>query len=379
MKKEKYIREKHTSGGHYLQVQIRQSADGKSSLWTKTINVADYTTPSEAMKAAILIRDQAVADQRAGRLVKHTPTVAELFERTRILFNITVPTWRRHRNAYGHSIKQLGNKEISEIKAADIQQTLNDSMNKYSADATERVLAVWRQIYRAAVMDGVMVPDLTAVVQMPKDKHPFTKKKEVLISSEDFQKYIDYLELSSKYVKDKRGAFRRKRIIYILQILYNTGMRPAECLALEWSDIDLDQHTISITKAVGSTATARRQIVTTKTAASVRTIPISDALDPILRQMMIDLPQEHPLYDFDGLPFSIDCLCTFIRRTSKACGVDFNMYMLRHSMVHSLREAGVAPRVQQDILGHTSYGMTISYDRSTEDEKRHAVDIRKLS
>lgn len=379
MKKEKYIREKHTNGGHYLQVQIRQNPDGKSSLWTKTINVADYATPSEAMKAAVLIRDQALLDQRAGRLVKHTPTVSELFERTKTLFNITIPTWKRHRLAYEHSIKPYGNKEISDIKAADIQQSLNESMNKYSADATERVIAVWRQIYKAAVMDGVMVPDLTAVVQMPRDKHPANKKKPVLISEEDFQQYVDFLLLSDKYVQDKAGKFRRKRIYYILMILYHTGMRPAEAMALEWSDIDLDGHTISVAKAVGSTATARRQIVTTKTAASVRIVPISDALDPILRQMMVDLPKEHPLYDYDGLPFDIDYLSTFIRRTSKSCGIDFHLYMLRHTMVHSLREADVAPRVQQDILGHTSYGMTISYDRSTEDEKRHAVDIRKLS
>lgn len=379
MKKERYIREIRKGSSRYLQVQIKYKDGEAVKYWTKLINLADYTTPSEALKAAIVVRDKAVADLRIGRLVKHTPTVAELFERTKTLFNITIPTWKRHRLAYEHSIKPYGNKEISAVKAADIQQSLNESINKYSADATERVIAVWRQIYKAAVMDGVMVPDLTAVVQMPRDKHPAAKKKPVLISAEDFQKYINFLLLSDKYVQDEAGKFRRKRIYYILMILYHTGMRPAEAMALEWSDIDLDQHTISVTKAVGSTATARRQIVTTKTAASVRMVPISDALDPILRQMMVDLPKKHPLYDYDGLPFEIDFLSNYVRRTAKKCGIDFHLYMLRHTMVHSLREADVAPRVQQDILGHTSYNMTISYDRSTEDEKRHAVDIRKMS
>lgn len=379
MKKERYIREIRKGSNRYLQVQIKYKDGEAVKYWTKLINLADYTTPSEALKAAIVVRDKAVADLRIGRLVKHTPTVAELFERTKTLFNITIPTWKRHRLAYEHSIKPYGNKEISAVKAADIQQSLNESINKYSADATERVIAVWRQIYKAAVMDGVMVPDLTAVVQMPRDKHPAAKKKPVLISAEDFQKYINFLLLSDKYVQDEAGKFRRKRIYYILMILYHTGMRPAEAMALEWSDIDLDQHTISVTKAVGSTATARRQIVTTKTAASVRMVPISDALDPILRQMMVDLPKKHPLYDYDGLPFEIDFLSNYVRRTAKKCGIDFHLYMLRHTMVHSLREADVAPRVQQDILGHTSYNMTISYDRSTEDEKRHAVDIRKMS
>lgn len=379
MRKEKYIREIRKGSGHYLQIQIRHTDSGSTSYWTQLVNVADYTTPSEAMRAAVTIRDNALMDLRSGRLVKHAPTVEELFERTKVLFNITVPTWKRHRNAFEHSIKPYSSRPISEIKAADIQQSLNDSINTYSVDATERVLAVWRQIYRAAVMDGVMVPDLTSVVQMPKSKKPLIPKKNVMISEADFRKYLEYLETSRKFVRDERGMFRRQRIIYILEILWNTGMRPAEVLALEWSDIDLDARTISVTKAVGSTATARRQIVTTKTAASVRIVPISDDLEIVLQQMQMDLPQEHPLYDIDGLPFNIDYLCDFIARTSKACGIEFNMYMCRHSMVRSLREADVAPRIQQDILGHTSYTTTIGYDRSSEDEKRRAIDIRKLS
>lgn len=43
----------------------------------------------------------------------------------------------------------------------------------------------------------------------------------------------------------------------------------------------------------------------------------------------MDLPQEHPLYDIDGMPFNIDYLCDFIARTSKACGIEFNMYINR--------------------------------------------------
>jgi integrase len=106
----------------------------------------------------------------------------------------------------------------------------------------------------------------------------------------------------------------------------------------------------------------------------VRDVPISDALLPIVTDMLIKLPGDHPLYDIDGLPFDISYLSAFISRTSKQIGIDFNMYMCRHSLKRSMREAGVDPRIQQDILGHASYKTSIGYDRSTEKEREEALN-----
>ena len=375
MRKEKYVIERKTKTHHYLQISIDyKDREGRRQTWSKNLNVADYETPTDAMDEAVLIRDRKLAELRSGRPIKHVPTVGDLFQRTQILFVASIKTWKRHCIAYNHSIKQYAAKPITEVKAADIQQSLNDSIKSYSADATGRVLAVWRQIYRAAIMDGIVVADQTQVVHMPRDRKPIQPKKEVMISQEDFNSYIEWLTISKAYTRDAKGKYRKARIIYILQIMYHTGMRPAEVLALSRSDFDISGRVIHVTKQVGSTATELRHIVAPKTDSSVRDVPISDALLPIVTDMLIKLPGDHPLYDIDGLPFDISYLSAFISRTSKQIGIDFNMYMCRHSLKRSMREAGVDPRIQQDILGHASYKTSIGYDRSTEKEREEALN-----
>lgn len=375
MRKEKYIVERKTAKHYYLQISITyRDSDGKQQTWSKTVNVKDYETPGSAMSAAVAIRDKQITELRSGRMVKHTPTVGELYSRTRDLFVSSLNTWRRHCIAYDHSIKMYASKPITDVRAADIQQSLNESIKQYSADATGRVLAIWRQIYKAAIMDGVIVADQTQVVHMPRDRKPVQPKKEVMISPEDFNSYIHWLEISSTYTRDAKGKYRKQRIIYILQIMYHTGMRPAEVLALSADDFDLTLRAIHVTKSVGSTASETRQIVAPKTDSSVRDVPIDDILLPIVTDMLIKLHGPHPLYDYDGMPFDIAYLSAFISRTSKQAGIEFNMYMCRHSLKRSMREAGVDPRIQQDILGHSSYSTSIGYDRSTVDEREEALN-----
>ena len=375
MRKEKYISEHKSSKYHYLQVYIHyKDDDGKDKRLTKNFNIADYKSPGEAMKAAKIERDRILAEIASGRPIKSTPTVGGLFLRTKDLFITSTKTWDRHVATYNKSVKAFEGIEITKIKASDIQQTLNDAIEKYSVDATKRVLSVWRQIYRAALMDGINVPDLTQIVSIPKDRKPIKEKRNVMISHDDFQQYIEYLTTTSKFVHDPKGRYRRVRIMYMLQVMYFTGMRPAEAMALDRDDFDLTNKVIHITKAVGSTKTQTRQIVRTKTEQSVRDIPISEKLMPIITDMLINLPGQHMFYDYDGLPFEIDFLSNFVTRTAKDAGIEFNMYMLRHSFIHNLGDTDIKPRVQQDIVGHATYDMTLKYDRSTDKERKQAID-----
>ena len=60
---EKHITEYHRGGRDYLLISIHISAKKKI---TKMVNMHDYTTPSEAMQAAITIRDQLLRDRQSG-------------------------------------------------------------------------------------------------------------------------------------------------------------------------------------------------------------------------------------------------------------------------------------------------------------------------
>lgn len=380
MKKEKYIIERKNKRNHYLQVYINfKDISGNKQIYSRNINVAEYISPKEAMQAAIIIRDNALREINIGTLIKHVLTVGELYHQTKNLFNISVKTWKRHETTYKNSIKKYENREITSIKPIDVQESINDSINSYSLEATQRVLSLWRQIYKAAAMNDILVADKTVAVTIPKSKTPAKKQKKVLISDEDFKQFVEYLEETSKYVRDPIGRFRRTRIIYMLKIMFYTGIRPSECFALTRDDINLITSEITVNKAIGSTTTKTRQVISTKTTQSIRTVPISDNLKPILLKMFDEIKEEHLFYDHDGLPFETSFLSQFISRTSNRIGIKFNMYMLRHRMATDLIQSNTSARTVQDILGHASYKQSVGYARSSDEDRKIAIDNRKLS
>lgn len=380
MKKEKYIIERKIKRNHYLQVYINfKDISGSKRIYSRNINVAEYVSPKDAMQAAITIRDNALREINTGTLIKYVPTVGELYRQTKNLFNISVKTWKRHETTFKNSIKKYENREITSIKPIDVQESINDSINNYSLEATQRVLSLWRQIYKAAAMNDILVADKTVAITIPKSKAPAKQQKKVLISDEDFKQFIEYLEETSKYVRDPIGRFRRTRIIYMLKIMFYTGIRPSECFALTKSDINLITNEITINKAIGSTTTKTRQVISTKTTQSIRTVPISDNLKPLLLKMFDEIKEEHLFYDYDGLPFETSFLSQFISRTSNRIGIKFNMYMLRHRMATDLIQSNTSARTVQDILGHATYKQSVGYARSSDEDRKTAIDNRKLS
>ena len=380
MRKEKYIVERKAKKFHYLQVAIDfRDESKKRKTWSQNINVAEYPSPAEAMKTAIAIRDQALRDISTGKAVSHIPTVEELFLDTREMFSITVKTWERKSFLYEKGIAELGSMPITKITAGDLQKHMSKISSTQSTDQARRVLSVWRQIYKCALLKGVPVVDYSQIVVLPKSKALPETKKSVIISGKDFFAFIDYLKRTSARQSSRIGMHRRIRIIYLLQIMFYTGLRPAEVLALTRDDIDVEKRLLHVTKSVGCNFQNTRQIVPAKTPQSVRAIPISDALLQVIKEMLGVIPDHELFYDHDGKPMEIDMLSTYVHRNAVNSGIKINMYMLRHTMVHDMRIANVAPRVQQDILGHAGFNMTVSYDRSTQEEMKDAVNRRAKS
>ena len=87
-------------------------------------------------------------------------------------------------------------------------------------------------------MNDIVVADKIVVVTIFKSKGPAKQQKKVLISDQDFKQFVEYLEETSKYIRDPIGRFRRTRIIYyMLRIMFYTGIRPSDCFSLTKSDI----------------------------------------------------------------------------------------------------------------------------------------------
>ncbi|MBR2668297.1 MAG: site-specific integrase [Solobacterium sp.] len=302
----------------------------------------------------------------------------EIFLKSYDVLPVRQKTVERHKHFYKVGIDKYSNYTIDKITPADIQESINAYSRNHTREQTSHLLAVWRRIYKTAVMLNINIPDRTIPVVIPECKKEEPRKKE--ISSEDLLLFLEALEEYNG--GEIRAAYENKCLYYVIQVMRYTGIRPAEALALSRQDIYLTSDKtgyISINKAVHSTIESRNEIGTTKTAKSNRVVPVPADLVPILKECLIWSKYELIFSDYYGNIQSIDRVSDYIRRVARKAGIQFNLYMLRHQLSTDLFSTGINPAVIRDILGHESIDMSLYYAVSKEEEKEKALEKRKFS
>lgn len=371
MKKEKYI----VQNDRYLRIKFRLPDGG---YFSQNVRIKDYPSPAKAMAAAVAIRDRALAQKSTGRLVSSSPTVQQVYDRLPDLFGYSQKTIKRHQIMFDAAIRKYAADEITEVKTSDVMECVTAYSLTHSDQATDRLLSLWSVIFEAAQIMDIPVPNRAKAVRKlrPRSKVP-TAKRAVMAPDADIEKFLD--TLATYGTKTEKGQYKAKVLTMLAQIMIHTGCRPAEALALRRSDVDLIHSEISITKSVGSTPTSSgRSIRTTKTEQSIRRIP----LDSEIRGMLIEFLQwqnhDFILSDYDGNLMEIDNVSNHMRLVSKKAGVRVTLYMFRHKFsTDMIRVADI--RTVQDLMGHESSSMTLAYARSSEEDRKHAIDKRKLS
>ncbi|PPA87097.1 site-specific integrase [Brevibacillus laterosporus] len=157
------------------------------------------------------------------------------------------------------------------------------------------------------------------------------------------------------------------------KLLIETGMRKGEAAALQWSDIDLKQMTISINKTLDFSAMDRRELFgDTKTYHSVRTIHISKNLvNDLINHVKYQNQNKLALNDLyhhdlnlvlcrnDGSFIPKSSLFNAFSRILTRAGIpSMPIHSLRHTHAVLLLETGVDMKYIQERLGHGSLRIT---------------------
>lgn len=366
MKKEKYVSEKKRKTTTSWVVKIPYYIGSERRTYERAFSEADFGDHARAM--AIYHRNEKLAEFQAGNVPQTAPTVRECFDRAQILFPRRPKTQRQHDYFLRLGIGDLADVPIDQIKASDVQMSLNKYAETHTHDMTAKLLSVWRLVFKAAALDEIRVTDKTIGVTVPKDKRPVTKRK-MEITRQEFDLFCE--ALLSYHEWDEEGAEISRTIWEVLQVMYHTGMRPAEVFALTDRDVDLEKRFISVNKAVGGSSSGGQEIVPPKTPNAVRMVPISEPLALVLKQ----IKRQGFLFLIHGDLISVDYFANYIRTVSKKCGIEFRSYMLRHKFATDLQKTET-PRTVQDLLGHASFQMSVEYARSTEEERQEAVQNR---
>lgn len=362
-----------------VRVFIPEYIENKSIANVASFSECKYGSEETAFKAAKLFRDKIEEDIKNNALcIKRIPTMNELFNEKNIVIPKSLTTLEKHRSFYNKYIMTfLGDKKINMIGAKDIQMTLNGMITTSLDDTIQRVFSIWKQLIKTALINDYINYDPTIKVIVPKSKK-ISIKKSVEIEESTILKMLDILKNSSGRIEDK---FNHMIFYYLIILMYYVGIRPSEAYALAKKDIDISNRLIHIKYAIGSTTEEKYVKVPCKTEGSTRILPIPQNLMPFIKELLIFQHSPENLFtDYFGNYLKTDHVADKLGKIAKKNGLSFNLYMLRHKLVTDILEnESINDRTAMELLGHSSYSMTVSYARSNDALKKKALELRKLN
>ncbi|WP_254489217.1 tyrosine-type recombinase/integrase [Bacillus thuringiensis] len=301
-----------------------------------------------------------------GLEVEITPTSLKHYLRDWLkLFkqdNVRKNTFILHeRNIEKHLIPYFQNMNLKELKPMMYQKFINSLIDQGYSKRTVQII------------HGTMNNAMKKAVSLKKiENNPC---EEVVISNKNNKE-----REGLKYMRSEdiplflKTSYQYNYIYYIFfKALLNTGMRKGEAAALQWKDINLKEHTISISKTLDFTAKTKEELFgDTKTFTSKRTIMIPKSLvDELLahkkwqnaNKLVLQDAYEHELdlvfsrVDGKFLPKST-LFNAFSRILKKANLPRLEIHSLRHTHAVLLLESGASMKYIQDRLGHKSIEIT---------------------
>lgn len=266
-----------------------------------------------------------------------------------------------------HIKPEFGKSALYDLTAAMLQDWLNSLKKDKSKSTVKRIHTVLKNAFRWAVvnreylkinpMTNVKVPRYDV---LPQETPTFTKEQ----------------------ISEIFARFPFEHNFYIpCMLAYHTGMRLGECLALQWSDINLSKSEIYVHSTLYDKTGLPTVSKTPKTSRSVRTIPFDVKLSQILRRWKV--LQEKRSLQYGQYYKKTNFVCTRedgrqmtsndMRYFGKWCKENFgygSFHVFRHTHATQLIEAGIDIDYVSRRLGHSSIVTTVNfYDKITQ--QRH--------
>ena len=272
-----------------------------------------------------------------------------------------------------HILPVFGDMQLDKIHIAHIQSWVNKLAFKIvnygvAASINKRILQ-----YGVSMQLIPFNPAREVILPRPQKAGANRIK---FIDKEDLKTFLDYMERLAPTAYN----YYYDNVLY--KLLLATGCRYGEAVALEWSDIDFNSATISITKTYNRIV---KQVGTPKSKAGIRTISIDNKTILMLkqyrnrqRQAFMEIGSPAPTLVFSTTvsqyPNS-DARTKSLRYRCKEAGIpQFTFHAFRHTHASLLLNAGISYKELQHRLGHATLAMTMdTYSHLSKEKEKEAV------
>ena len=282
---------------------------------------------------------------------------------------------------FKHIAAELGKKKIVQLEAQDVkhfQRALQKKKDKngeplLSDRGVNLIMSLLDSILAAAVRERIITWNPCEAVMQLKVQETATKTIHRALSLQETRIFFQYAACSF--------------YCPLFKFLLVTGMRSGEAAALTWNDIDREKGVIHITKTVSRVSDKKVKIDTPKTAGSVRDIPLTAAALKALEEQRMQYNALFPTVanierriftQTDGKSLlrtaNLSPTITMIVRKAQKAGEPlerFGAHAFRDTYATVAIEQGMNPQTLKELLGHSSYKMTMDkYAQVMEETKK---------
>ena len=288
--------------------------------------------------------------------------------------NIRVATADRyHLMVEQYTIPRIGNIKLTKLTAHDLQKLYKELMENGRIDrksghgnpglssTTVRSLHLMlHSAFERAVKERLIPRNPTEDCIAPK-----IQKFEMQI-------------LQPEHIKEYLNAANARGLLPMFYLELVSGLRKGELTALLWSDLDIQNRTISVSKQASWDTEHQLILSRPKTGNSIREVSIPQDAVELLKQEHAKHPDNPWMFPSGrtGEMYHPDSVVTLHKRILKDAGLEhIRFHDLRHTFATLALQNGVDVKTVSSMLGHYDAGFTLrTYTHVTRQMQQKAAE-----
>ncbi|MVX58139.1 tyrosine-type recombinase/integrase [Streptococcus danieliae] len=279
-----------------------------------------------------------------------------------------------------HIIPLFGQYKLDKLTTPLIQSIINklaEQTNRGDQGAYlhyDKIHALNKRILQYGVTMQALPYNPAREVILPRNTQKANHQKLKYFDNQELKQFLDYLDTLDQTI------YRHRYEVTLYKFLLATGCRINEALALHWSDIDLSQSVVHITKTLNH----KQEVNSPKSQSSKRDIDISQETVAMLKSYKREQTQEAwklgrtetvVFSDFiNDYPHSRRLRYRLQVHCEKARVPYLGFHCFRHTHASLLLNSGIPYKELQHRLGHSQLSMTMDiYSHLSKENAKKAV------
>lgn len=264
-----------------------------------------------------------------------------------------------------HIFPAFGKIDVQDVDQKKLQRFFNEKIKKYAPDTVYKMKYLLNNFMAYAVKQHFIRENPMADVSIKRDKSRSSSENKGKALTPEMREAL--LRLVNEYPL--------LRPIIITSSF--SGLRPQEICALSWVDVNFDNKTLAVKKAIKRetefdedwNVVSRTTIIgETKTPKSIRSVAIPDAVVMALQEWLLYCKEHNIVSEYvfpntkTGGFRTYSGLRSILQRFIKKHGLEnegIALYTFRHTFATVLLEERENPKIVADLMGHTKVSTTL--------------------